>query len=245
MKKKLVKGSFALGKAVYPIFGFTSTNSPGVFLGTGFFVSTPYLLFVTCDHVLREEYSTFGIAIPGQETKIATIVKRNASSDLAILLIDRFVPNWFFVGQLADFERHNMVSCFEYGTSVAKGRMTELNPATRIGNITRFLDLTNIYGVAGDEMLELSFPALRGASGAPVFSNKSPFEVLGVIKANYSSELLPSQVEEIYDEKGKLEERVQFMLPQAVAIHVKHLHEIIRQVIEESPVRVVIDDESI
>ena len=68
-------------------------------------------------------------------------------------------------------------------------------------------------------MLELSFPALKGASGAPVLSNGS-FELLGVIKANVGYELLPAQIESIHDQSGTVMEETKFFLPQGLAVNV-------------------------
>ena len=73
-------------------------------------------------------------------------------------------------------------------------------------------------------MLELSFPALKGASGAPVLSNAS-FELLGVVKANVSYELLPAQIESIQDEAGVVTEETKFFLPQALAVNVTIVRE--------------------
>ena len=98
------------------------------------------------------------------------------------------------------------------------GTSITLNPATRLGNVTRDLDLTELYGPAGRRMLELSFPALKGASGAPVLSNGN-FELWGVIKANVGYELLPAQIESVRDQSGTVLEETKFYLPQALAVN--------------------------
>lgn len=95
-----------------------------------------------------------------------------------------------------------------------------------MGNVTRTLDLTDRYGEAGRSALELSFPALRGASGAPVVSNLT-FRLWGIIIANVSYHLLPAQIESVLDEQGQVEEETRFMLPQAVAVHIKHLRKVL------------------
>ena len=73
-------------------------------------------------------------------------------------------------------------------------------------------------------MLELSFPASKGASGAPILSNTN-FELWGVIKANVGYELLPAQIESIFDESGIVEEQTKFYLPQALAVNVTVVRE--------------------
>ena len=79
------------------------------------------------------------------------------------------------------------------------------------------------YGAAGASMLELSFPALKGASGAPVMSGQ--FELWGVIIANVNHHLLPAQIETIYDDDGRVVEETQYMLPQGLAVHVNVIRE--------------------
>ena len=77
-------------------------------------------------------------------------------------------------------------------------------------------------------MLVLSFAALKGASGAPVVSNAN-LDLWGIVTANRASDLLPTQIETTLDEKNQPIEEVKFMLPQALAIHVKHLRSILKQ----------------
>jgi hypothetical protein len=76
-------------------------------------------------------------------------------------------------------------------------------------------------------MLELSFPALRGASGAPVVDSHPPFEVWGVVTANTAYEIHPAQVERIVEEDGKITEETRFYLPQALAIHVSKVRKLL------------------
>ena len=78
-------------------------------------------------------------------------------------------------------------------------------------------------------MLEMSFPALRGASGAPIIEQEPPHKVWGIVTANYASELLPAQVEKIVNEDGTVDEETKFYLPHALGIHVKHLRALIRK----------------
>jgi hypothetical protein len=123
------------------------------------------------------------------------------------------------------------LATFEYGTTRSAGNKIELSPATRMGNITRMLNLTDQYNKAGDEILELSFPALRGASGAPVISiDGDQFNLQGVIIANVSYHLLPAQVETVLDEKNEVLEETKFMLPQALAVNVKHVRALLESI---------------
>lgn len=67
-----------------------------------------------------------------------------------------------------------------------------------------------------------SFLALRGASGAPVFYNQK-FHVVGVIVASASYHLLPIQIETDLTDDNKLIEERKYLLPQALAVNIKHL----------------------
>ncbi len=58
-------------------------------------------------------------------------------------------------------------------------------------------------------------------------SRTPPFKLWGIVKANWSTELMPAQVETIHDGKGNIEEETKYYLPQALAIHVKHVRELI------------------
>ena len=121
---------------------------------------------------------------------------------------------------------------YEYGTTVTEEGKTKLNPATRLGHMTRKVDVSHSFGPAGEGAMELSFPALRGASGAPVMFNelmqasrlgKHTMGVVGVIIANASYHLAPTQIESVLTEDNKMYQEVRFMLPQGLAVSVNHL----------------------
>ena len=79
-------------------------------------------------------------------------------------------------------------------------------------------------------MLELSFPALKGASGAPIMEWLPPFKLWGIVKVNIRAELIPAQIETVVNGQGKIEEETKFYLPQALAIHVKHIRQLVTEV---------------
>jgi hypothetical protein len=76
--------------------------------------------------------------------------------------------------------------------------------------------------------LELSFPALKGASGAPVLV-ESGGSVIGMIVQNVGRELLPAQVETV-TEPGKYTEEIKYYLPSGKAISWVHLTEFVNSV---------------
>jgi hypothetical protein len=55
-------------------------------------------------------------------------------------------------------------SSLEYGTTLTLGKNIHFAPDTRLGNITRIFNQPDPNGEAGKNMLELSYPALRGAT---------------------------------------------------------------------------------
>jgi hypothetical protein len=75
--------------------------------------------------------------------------------------------------------------------------------------------------------LELSFPALKGASGAPVVVEVSGV-VVGMIVENVQHELLPSHIERVTDGAKHVEE-IKYVLPSAKAISWKHLNDFAKE----------------
>jgi S1-C subfamily serine protease len=104
-----------------------------------------------------------------------------------------------------------------------------MSPATRLGNVTRSMAV-DFLGAAGEDALELSFPALRGASGSPVLNQQ--LEVIGLVVANASYHLLPAQIESVIDEKNKVTEEIKYMLPQALAVNCKFIRAFIESYLD-------------
>jgi hypothetical protein len=217
-----------------PILGFDERSNTKVFLGTGTFVGDkPWL--VTAEHVVRDWSGILGIFCVEKPTRIyeAKLLHSDPQVDLALLEVPTYSPSKTV--QLAeDAEiRYNLtVVCYEYGTTRTHGTLIDFAPATRLGNVTRQLNLSDRFNKAGENILELSFPALRGASGAPVLSNHD-LKLWGIVIANTSYHLLPAQIESVLDEKNNLIEETHYLLPQAVAVHVKHVRALIQQYVSE------------
>ena len=217
-------------ETIVPIFAIDGSNNIRHFLGTGSFVGQrPFL--VTAEHVIRDWSGLFAITVLPDTSHIirATLVVKNRDADLALLEVPGYPPEKALpLAEDNEITENQDVVCLEYGTTRTQGRVTHLAPATRLGNVTRKLNLQERYGQAGVDALELSFPALRGASGAPVFSN-SNFHLWGVVIANVSYHLLPAQIESVLDETNQVLEETRYLLPQAIAVHVKHLRAMIPQ----------------
>ena len=216
---------------VVPVVGLDKDNGCGPFLGTGVFVD-PAGVLVTCDHVIDPWHGNYGVIVERTNRLFRVqLMLREPGSDLALLKTSEYQPpHTVPLEQDSEITLNNLIVCFEYGTTMTAGQKIHLAPANRLGNVTRFRNLQDLYGEAGDYMLELSFPALKGASGSPVMNWTPPFRLWGIVKANISNELMPAQVEKVVDEKGKLSEETKFYLPQALAIHVKHVRKLLQQV---------------
>jgi hypothetical protein len=215
-------------ETIVPLFGIDESDKASllgkyVFLGTGAFVG-PRPFLVTAEHVVRGWNSPFVITTMPDTNNImpANLVSANRDADLALLEVPGYPPEKALqLAQDGEITLNQTVCCLEYSTTFSQGRAIHLSPATRLGNVTRLVDLTERYGKAGEDALELSFPALRGASGAPIISNS--FRIWGVVIANVNHHLLPSQIVTVLDEKHQILEETQFLLPQGLAVHVKHL----------------------
>jgi hypothetical protein len=70
------------------------------------------------------------------------------------------------------------------------------------------VDYTQTF-VRSKKMHELSYPALKGASGAPVFLEHG-LAVVGVIVANHERELMPAQILRAVGEDGALIEEARY-----------------------------------
>lgn len=222
--------TFTPSDFVVPIVGLDDDESCGPFLGTGVFVSENFL--VTCNHVLEQWQGKYGVAIEAKSRNFcAEVIKTDKNHDLALLNVkDYQPPHWVSLEDESEIVLNKLVMCFEYGTTVTAGQMIHFSPANRIGNVTRFRNLTDRFRGAGDKMLELSFPALKGASGAPVIDCQPPFKLWGIITANIGYELIPAHVESIVDDSGNISEETKFYLPQALAINVRHVRNLLEDV---------------
>ena len=202
-----------------------------MFLGSGFFFGQPPYL-CTADHVLGDMFDKIGIhIIDSNSFYYASFVARHPQTDLAILKIEKYQPPISCkLGKDEDINFIQAVYTFEYGTTYKAGKTYNLSPATRMGNITRTRNLQEKYKDGGDTMLELSFPALMGASGAPVVRLGSKIELWGIVVANVGYHLMPAQVETVLTDDNSILEEVKYLLPQALAVNVKHLRVLISEV---------------
>lgn len=217
---------------VVPILGIDDSGNVRDFLGTGFFVH-PGPVLITAEHVVRPWTDKFAITFMSDLKHLvpARVIRADRSRDLAVLEVpSRSIENAFDLAADDELKLNQLCVTLEYGQTRSEGRELRLSPACRVGNITRYLNLDGKYGrgVGGQSALELSFPALRGASGSPVVSNQT-FRVWGVVVANIAYQLEPAQVVSVLDQKNNLLEQVQYFLPQSIAVHVGHLRSLLKE----------------
>ena len=136
-------------ECIVPIFAISEAGEVVQFLGSGSFVEETDLL-LTADHVVRDWQGPFMIArwVDLDKRYSATIVHRDAAHDLALLRVDGFCcPTPIKVPQKGEeFHQNNFVMAYDYGTTITAGRQISVSPSTRIGNVTRILNLQAQYG---------------------------------------------------------------------------------------------------
>ena len=205
------------------------------FLGTGFAANLGNTTFcVTAEHVTRdiEQAYIFDVWGPREEPfdrnqllHSITPHKSDNSSDLAILNFCDFEPRSSF-GTDPMFDLCDPVlMTFEYSRSQVTEQNTNFMGGLRYGNCVNFLREKD----NSPRQLELSFPALKGASGAPVFkkvqgdSNATELHAVGVLTCNAQYELEPIQTYKYIGQDGE-EEITHYYLPAGIATHIEHLH---------------------
>jgi len=219
-------------ESIVPIVSLNLKTGLETFLGTGFFLESQKQI-VTANHVISVTDSDIGIFLIPDITRILKVKVRRASEalDLAILEVPEVNADITPLKLTLDYEykfNEHIVSV-DYGTTEATGKVVTFNPATRLGNITRRLDLSEMFDDAGKDMLEISFPALQGSSGAPILSNKN-HEVLGMIVRNVQYNLIPTQIETVVNENNVVKEETKYLMPLGLAVHAKHIKEFIDSV---------------
>lgn len=204
-------------------------------------------LLLTANHVVTGINGPLGIAPMEHLNRPPfplTLIGRDATHDLALLRITEYRPPRPLVLDFDTFSDNTTLMSFEYGTTRVSAGHILLNPATRIGHMTRRLGPGDGLGPPADEdAIELSYPALRGASGAPVMINEPmayPMQgkhsggVVGVLVANVSYHLAPAQVEEVLNADNTSYGETRFMLPQGLAIPVKYIRGVYEQAMADA-----------
>jgi hypothetical protein len=207
---------------------FAQDNGILEFLGTAFFVEANRNILLTAHHVIRNQGNEFLCSYAGPDkTKPwfnVHLLASDADIDVAVLESRSYSPQWKVALEEADdLVLNRPIVCHEYsGVRRRNGGQYETQAATRLGNVTRMINMQEDYGKAGESMLELSFPALQGASGAPVLFADT-MKLYGIIKANAQYHAIPAQIATVLDEKNDILETIHYHLPQGLAVHLRHI----------------------
>jgi hypothetical protein len=197
-------------------------------LGTGFVVGQPgSLSVVTARHVVDEVNLASGeqIAIAFRDSVGITFLvnpptKLPSKHDVAILdasMLEGPIPMLFALGPIP---QNIDILSYEYSSTMIERMSSGLTkvsvePHMHKGNIVLSFKSTFPEGTPTPALLT-SFPALKGASGAPVFLSHNG-AVIGMLVENYERHLLPAQVEHVTSSKGPVDE-IRYFLPMGKAL---------------------------
>ncbi len=224
-------------RSILPILKLSSDNRVISVVGTGFVVGDPTVL-ITAKHVFEgetlPEESAFGALYgPINNLKIATFrrIRRSPDHDIAAVYIQD-VP-WIQSLQISNQEVpcNEDVLTYEFSSTrietLSTGeRQVAFTPFTHKGNVLRHYEST-FPESHSTPSLDTSFPALQGASGAPVLRARD-FTVVGMLVANHERHLLPAQVVRIETSNEAVEE-TRYFLPVGKAIEGHFILEVLDQ----------------
>lgn len=222
-------------RAVFPIISVRNIPKPQYgFLGTGFFVNASGL-FLTAKHVCKGVENESNAVMPATLTE-----KTPAQYEISNLRFsEEFDIALGEVHGVRDIEPFNIATenapiNFDILTAEFSGTYSQqiedgskalvLDPYYRKGQVLRYY-VSTFPESSPTACLELSFPALKGASGAPVIVENTGL-VIGMIVGNIQRDLLPSQIERVTNGQKVIED-VKYVLPSAKAISWKYLNEFI------------------
>jgi len=197
-------------------------------LGTAFFVKEDGLL-MSAKHVLAvapgpdEAIVALPMAVQPPTYHLLRDLSVSEHFDIATVWIAE-KPERIEVLPIADADAPlNLdILTMEFSGTVVTPDLAHINPYHRKGHvICRYP--SNFPEPTPTNVLDLSFPALKGSSGAPLVV-EGEWTVTGMIVANVERHLLPAQVERIESKDGAVEER-RYFLPTGKAISWSHLRE--------------------
>lgn len=201
-------------------------DSNYIFLGTAFFFRRgSRVLAATAAHCIPNFEIPHVLLMSGAKGNHKVTVAAIDKAADACLLLPASEPQDVSVS-LSDevtVQGNITLQTYEYSATELVGNTWNINPATRMGNCVRQLKEPAFLGLGAEHVLELSFPALRGASGAPVIELKgNDLLVRGVIVANAERHLLPAHIETVLTDDNALLEERKYFLPQAAAVSSVH-----------------------
>lgn len=221
--------------SVLALFDFEP--QPPKFLGTAFVIDG-YGTFLTARHVLKDQNGMIKAvsiehpSVRGAHPRVDDVEDIVLARDVDLArgrLVDR--PG---VRPIRPSSKHPRlggdVLCAEFSLSTQvdpeTNRMGIGNPRIQKGHIVSSFSSDQPPHQRPTQCYELSFPALLGASGAPVI-DLDDFTAIGVVVANVATHLLPAQIERVQGEMGSVEE-IRYYLPHANAIAYTEFGAVIR-----------------
>lgn len=220
-------------RAIVPIVRAAREQPVKEILGTGFFVGLlDEIHVVTAKHVFEDNRLAHGekyaIVLAG-ETGISIIaistVRVSPEYDLAVCTVPRHLLRQAVILPVSetDVPLNEDVFSYEYSSSrierTASGVQVSMEPYAHKGNVVRMY-VSSFPEKLPTPSLLTSFPALQGASGAPVLaagSGRKSFAVVGMLVANFERHLLPAQVVKI-EEGSSYSETTSYFLPYGKAL---------------------------
>lgn len=223
VQRRMREGRIEPTIAVVPLLGLDANGVQEDFLGTAFFVGEDCLL-LTAKHLTNAWDGSLGITVlpDADDVYPAEIVREHPRLDMVALRVEAYRPEeWFTLGDQEVFQNLEVV-CPEYSDSRRIGNDIQISVSTRRGNVTRQFRSHPLSSEVGENALELSFPSIRGSSGAPVLNQKNLL-VWGMVIGNTSRDLPPAHLEPFIGEM--LSDDARFHMPQAIAIHSEHIRD--------------------
>jgi hypothetical protein len=225
-------------KAVFPLIVATRDGLARLFLGTGFFIRGNGT-FLTAKHVLDgvtlgNGESFAAVILPGGPTAHPISDVRFAEQfDIALARVEGVDDVLPLEIATEDAPINRDVLTVEFSGTESRpledGRTAmHFTPYYRKGHV--ICSYPSTYPEAVPTVChDLSFPALRGASGAPVIV-EADGSVTGMVVANVERHLLPAQVERVELGSDQREE-IRYFLPTGKAIAWQHLREFVQSVL--------------
>lgn len=209
-----------------PLMKLGRDGEVAAFIGTGFVPAASERVFITARHVIErnplaegEKYYVYFQADDGSE------IQKGGSGD-GVMLSSRYDVAALPIGEVpgvralyldpTEIPMNEKVVCREYSGNYFRahdgGKKTAVfHPRTHVGNVMSWY--TSKYPEKHPApSVELSFPALQGASGAPVIRDYG-LHVIAMLVANVEQELTPAQVLSVHREGECLLEEVRYFLP--------------------------------
>lgn len=212
-------------ESILAILELRQDGVPEKFLGTGFVVA-PLGVFVTARHVFTDRpadsKNVVVVAIIDahdntcRDFRPINNVRLSSTTDLAIAELQSLEGLRLLSLNRGQAPTNVDVltsdhSLTDITTDEQGKRVVRFFPGTLKGNIVRHY-VSDYPKTRGMRCFDTSFPALRGASGAPVMVQPR-FDVVGMLVGNVGRHLLPAQVLKGYDNSGSVIEEVRYYLP--------------------------------